>query len=153
VIGFAVMINKNGFPVSFLVAVFLATLLFAAPPCHAKEAAHGSEKGGEGGSAEGKGGEFVLMEPIIVNLASEKGKRFLKISIQLEPGSPATAQEITNRLPQVKDTLITVLSSKTSEELLTVEGKFALKEQIRARINNIIASGVKNVFFVEFVIQ
>lgn len=93
------------------------------------------------------------MEPIIVNLASEGGRRYLKVSLQLEPGKAETTQEITSHQTQIIDTLITVLSSKTAEELLTVEGKIRLKEQILTRLNGILTSGVKNVFFVEFVIQ
>jgi flagellar FliL protein len=126
----------------------------------AKEAKseHGAapaEKGGEGESlAEGKLGQFVSLEPFIVNLASEGGKRYLKVSLQLELGKQETAQEVTNHMPQIKDTVITVLSSKSSDELLTVEGKFKLKEQIVTRVNTLLTTGVvKNVFFVEFVIQ
>ncbi|MBI5178362.1 MAG: flagellar basal body-associated FliL family protein [Nitrospinae bacterium] len=121
----------------------------------------GGEKGepaaeGEGGGEENgaKLGVFVSLEPFIVNLASEEGKRYLKVAIQLELGKAESAQEVTNRMPQIKDAVITVLSSKSSEELLTIEGKFKLKEQILTRINNLLTSGVvKNVFFVEFVIQ
>lgn len=141
------MINKRRFPISFFAIAFLTALLLAAPSVHA------SKKGEEGGGAEGKSGGFVQMEPIIVNLASDNGKRLLKITIQLEPARAETAQEISSRQPQVIDALITVLSSKTADGLLTVEGKARLKEQILGSLNNIVTGGVKSVYFVEFVIQ
>lgn len=121
---------------------------------HGEPAAEGEGEGGGGEENGAKLGVFVSLEPFIVNLASEGGKRYLKVAIQLELGKAESAQEVTNRMPQIKDAVITVLSSKSSEELLTIEGKFKLKEQILTRINNLLTSGVvKNVFFVEFVIQ
>ncbi|MDH5541871.1 MAG: flagellar basal body-associated FliL family protein [Nitrospinota bacterium] len=99
-------------------------------------------------------GEMVAFEPFIVNLSGDEGKRFLKVTMQVELNNPKVAEELANRMPQVKDMVITVLSSKTVDEILTVEGKFKLKEQILTRINSRIKTGVvKNVYFVEFVIQ
>ena len=99
-------------------------------------------------------GEMVAFEPFIVNLSGDEGKRFLKVTMQVELNNPKVADELANRMPQVKDMVITVLSSKTVDDILTVEGKFKLKEQILTRINSRIKTGVvKNVYFVEFVIQ
>lgn len=125
-----------------------------APAAPGKEGEKGGEKGGEAGGGEGKMGVFLSLDPVIVNLASDAGKRYLKVTMQLELAKPEMGLEVNNRMPQIKDAIITVLSSKSSEELLTIEGKFQLKEQILTRINNVTSGGVvKNVFFVEFVIQ
>lgn len=117
----------------------------------------GGEASGEAGGAEGGAGQMgvlVSLDPFIVNLASDAGKRYLKITIQLELARPGMANEVTNRMPQIKDAVITVLSSKAADDLLTIEGKFRLKEQVLTRINNLLTTGVvKNIFFVEFVIQ
>lgn len=122
---------------------------------HGGGEAKGGEKGGGGESGgEGKMGLFVSLDPFIVNLASDAGKRYLKVTMQLELARPEMTNEVNNRMPQIKDAIITVLSSKPAEELLTIEGKFRLKEQVLTRVNNLLTSGVvKNVFFVEFVIQ
>jgi len=102
----------------------------------------------------GKLGDMVALDPIIVNLSGESGKRYLKITMQLEMNNASLAEEINNKIPQIKDAIITVLSSKGTDELLTVEGKFLLKEQLLTRVNSLLSSGVvKNVYFVEFVIQ
>lgn len=144
------MIGKNR--ISVLGIAFLAILLLGAPVVHAakKEAKHGGE---EGGGGEGASGGLVQLDPIIVNLASDNGRRLLKVTIQIEPARGEAVQEIANRQPQVIDALITVLSSKTTDDLLTAEGKIRLKEQILSRLNSIVAAGVKNVYFVEFIIQ
>lgn len=121
---------------------------------HGGGEAKGGEHGGGESGGEGKMGLFVSLDPFIVNLASDAGKRYLKVTMQLELARPEMTNEVNNRMPQIKDAIITVLSSKPAEELLTIEGKFRLKEQVLTRVNNLLTSGVvKNVFFVEFVIQ
>lgn len=115
----------------------------------------GGEKGGEGeAGGAGNMGVLVSLDPFIVNLSSDAGKRYLKLTMQLELARPGMANEVTNHMPQIKDAIITVLSSKSADDLLTIEGKFRLKEQVLTRINNLLTTGVvKNIFFVEFVIQ
>ncbi len=99
-------------------------------------------------------GIVTALDPFIVNLSDEAGKRYLKVTMQLELDNEKLNEEITNKMPQIKDSIITVLSSKTTDDLLTIDGKFKLKEQIQTRVNVLLKTGVvKNVFFVEFVIQ
>lgn len=99
-------------------------------------------------------GVVTALDPFIVNLADEAGKRYLKVTMQLELDSEKLSEEVANKMPQIKDSIITVLSSKNTDDLLTVDGKFKLKEQIQTRINVLLKNGVvKNVYFVEFVIQ
>ncbi len=99
-------------------------------------------------------GDVLALDAFIVNLAGESGKRYLKITMQLEMNNSTLAEEIQNKMPQIKDSVITVLSSKTTDDLLTIEGKFLLKEQLLTRVNSLLRTGVvKNVYFVEFVIQ
>lgn len=115
------------------------------------------KKTAEETTAEDEGamiGVVTPLDPFIVNLSDTAGKRYLKITIQLELSDELLNQELHNKMPQIKDSVITVLSSKTSDDVLTIEGKFKLKEQILARINKLLKTGVvKNVYFVEFVIQ
>lgn len=99
-------------------------------------------------------GPMLPLEPFIVNLAEPGGKRFIKVTMEMELGSKEMDAEFKNKLPQFKDHIITVLSSKTMDEVITAEGKFKLKEEIMARINQNLKTGVvKNVFFTEFVVQ
>ncbi|GMT41744.1 MAG: hypothetical protein IEMM0002_0155 [bacterium] len=111
-----------------------------------------ADKAKEGDAA--KIGDVIAIDPFIVNLSDDSGKRYLKVSMQFELGDPLLAEELTNKMPQIKDTIITVLSDKASDDVLTVGGKRKLKEQILTRVNIMLKSGmVKNIFFVEFVIQ
>lgn len=101
-----------------------------------------------------KKGIVVPGPTLIVNLADRTVPRFLKVSLVFEVDGPVTASEIIEKEPIVKDALITLLSSKTMQEVLGVENMQVLKEEIVARLNSILDSGlVLNVYFTEFVVQ
>jgi flagellar FliL protein len=99
-------------------------------------------------------GPILPLEPFIVNLAEAGGKRFIKITMEIELSSKELEVEVKGRIPQFKDHIITVLSSKAMDEVITAEGKFKLKEEIMARLNQNLKGGtVRNIFFTEFVVQ
>ena len=90
----------------------------------------------------------------VVNLADKDADRYLKVTIILEIENEQVKQEVEKRLPQIKDSITTLLFTKTSRELRTAEGVEKLKEEILRRVNAILPlGGVKNVYFTDFVIQ
>ncbi len=90
----------------------------------------------------------------VVNLADKDADRYLKVTIILEIENEQVKQEVEKRLPQIKDSITTLLFTKTSRELKTAEGVEKLKEEILRRVNAILPlGGVKNVYFTDFVIQ
>ena len=106
-------------------------------------------------SAESKGlGVLFPLDPFIINLLDPAGKRYLKVRIELELSSKDLEAQVKERMPQIKDGLLILLSSKTYEEIETVEGKLRLRQEIVARINSFLTSGrVQNIYFTEFVVQ
>jgi flagellar FliL protein len=91
---------------------------------------------------------------IIVNLADQEAQKYLKVQIALELSSPKLEEEIKKREPQIKDIIISVLSSKTMADVSNPQGKIALKQEIMKRINLSLVEGeVTDMFFSEFVIQ
>ncbi len=95
---------------------------------------------------------MMPLEPFILNLA-EHG-RFLKLTIQLELNDAATQPTVTEKIPQLRDAIITLVSSKSAESLSSPEGKFLLKDEILLRANQAIGKDVfKNLYFTEFVMQ
>lgn len=68
----------------------------------------------------------------------------------------AFPHELEGRLPIIKDAILRVLSSKRSEQVLTVEGKAAIKEEIMEAVNEAIGyeePPIVNVYFTEFIVQ
>ncbi|TLD80299.1 flagellar basal body-associated protein FliL [Helicobacter sp. MIT 11-5569] len=100
-------------------------------------------------------GPMYPLDQFIVNLlASGGGKRYLKTSIALELSLADMQAELDTKRDVLRDTIITVLSSKTFEEVQTVKGKQKLKEEIMERLNEFLVDGrVVNMFFTEFVVQ
>ncbi len=101
--------------------------------------------------------EVGIMYPLdlfTVNLLSESGRRYLKVEMNLELEGEELAVELDTKKPVLRDIIIRILSSKSLEEISTVKGKETLKEQIVSELNTRIKDGkIKNVYFVDFVVQ
>jgi flagellar FliL protein len=128
-----------------------------------EESAEGDKKGEEGG--EGADGEkeeelppdvgvMFTMDPFVVNLAGSKGKRFLKVTTTLELSSPEVNPEFEENLQKITDSILVLLSSKSFEDVYSVQGKFKLKDEITTRVNRFLVVGhVKDAYFTEFIVQ
>ncbi|MBF0110255.1 MAG: flagellar basal body-associated FliL family protein [Magnetococcales bacterium] len=99
-------------------------------------------------------GEMYKLEPFVVNLSEPRGNRYLKASIELEMDTEALKAELERRKAQLRDTVLQLLTSKSSQELQAMEGKFRLRDELLSRINAMLVNGtVTRVYFTEFVIQ
>ena len=94
------------------------------------------------------------VEPFIVNLADMAEVRYLKLTVKLELDSQEASAELTGRMPQVRDTILVLLTSKDSASIRSTQGKFQLRDEITQRINSILPKpSVRTVYFTEFVVQ
>lgn len=94
------------------------------------------------------------LEPFVVNITGHEYARYLKLKIELEAESPAAVAELESRLPQLRDAVILLLSSKRLSDITDFEGKALLKQDILDRINGLLETGkVRDVLFTEFVVQ
>ena len=67
-------------------------------------------------------------------------------------------EKVKMHMPEVRDALLRLLSSKSPEELATTEGKDKLASEVQGSVNEILgvkkaAKGVKKVLFNAFIIQ
>lgn len=110
-------------------------------------------------SAKSKPEELRIIYPLesfIVNLMDNtgSGKRYLKATIELEIGGEAEKKKLESYKTQMKDTVLMLLSSRSFEEIKTVEGKLDLKQVILFRINQMMGENiVQKIYFTEFVVQ
>lgn len=123
----------------------------------------------------------VTLEPFVVNLADSQ--HFLKVTIALrydpalldpepvveEEGEAAGGggaggehidhnlpDKLLDRVPMINDAIIHILSSKRTEDVLTLEGKEELKEELLDAVNE--ATGLEEgpivaIYFNEFIVQ
>jgi flagellar protein FliL len=125
------------------------------------EEAKGEVAKGEVAEAEATpdGPSSAVLYPLksfVVNLADKPKGRYLKVTLAL-----VTKKSIESRfekdalaLASVQDRIITVLTSKTVDDLLTADGKFLLKQELTLQINSILGDGsVQDIYFADFIIQ
>lgn len=94
------------------------------------------------------------LDPFVVNVTGDGYNRFLKLRVELETSDTQLKEEIDARLPQVRDALIVLLSSKQLSDITDFEGKALLKEDILERVNDLLETGsVRSILFTEFVVQ
>lgn len=117
----------------------------------AKADGHG---GAEGSAAAGAPGLIFETEPFIVNLADAPDIRYLKLTVKLEVQNETVLASLSGRVPQLRDTILVLLSSKDAASIRTPQGKFQLRDEITQRINALLPKpGVKTVYFTDFVVQ
>lgn len=116
------------------------------------------EHGGGHGGGHG-GSKAPVMEPFVVNLADPGSRRYLRLNLKLELKKPGESEPLLEaRMPQVRDAVLMLLSGKTTDQLLSVEGKAALREELIGKLNTVLKKkglkkAVKNLYFTEFLIQ
>jgi len=129
-----------------------------APPAeeHAAEAPAEGEGGHGGGEGAAKAQEGLVSIPtFVVNLADPGGRRYLKLTLDVEVKGPGAVGEMEKNMSKIRDAILLLLSSKKNEDLNTMEGKISLRREIAERINQSLGGEPKvaRVYFTEFVIQ
>jgi flagellar FliL protein len=144
-----------------------AWLLMSSPDKSKKAKGHGDEEvaadaeGEEGDGEEAQEDEahppvYEKLEQFTVNLADQE--TYLQTEIQLLVATPEVQAKIKERMPEVRDAMIRLLSSKTPEELSLPDGKTKLAEEVQKEVNAVLgvkkkSLGVKKVLFGAFIIQ
>lgn len=99
-------------------------------------------------------GPLFSLETFIVNLADEGRSRYLRVTMDLELAQPEDADKLSDRLSQVRDSILMILPSKRFDDIASMEGKVALRDEIITKLNGLYAQNVvTNIFFTEFVVQ
>ncbi|MEJ5300795.1 MAG: flagellar basal body-associated FliL family protein [Thermodesulforhabdaceae bacterium] len=94
------------------------------------------------------------LDTFLVNLADPGGKRYLKVTMELELDNQKVVEEISKETPRIRDVILTVLSSKEFDEISTLPGKMTLKKELITKINASLKTGtVINIYFTEFLVQ
>ncbi len=130
---------------------FAAYKFYLAPKKAAEAKKEGQQKPME---LEKLVGPVIPLKTFIINLADDSGNRYLKVTVELEVNNGKAEEELKKRLHEVRDGLITVLTSKTFRQIRSATGKAALRDEIVAKVNTMLTSGqVKKAFFTDFVVQ
>ena len=101
-----------------------------------------------------KMGPIFRMDTMIVNLADQDGKRYLRITMEFEISSEELIPEIEKRMPQIRDAILMILPTKQYVDIGTTEGKIQLRDELMANLNLLLKTGsIVTIYFSEFVVQ
>jgi flagellar protein FliL len=101
---------------------------------------------------------FVSLEPMTVNLQPGGRNRFLHAAVTLKVPDAKSQALVTQYLPEVRSRLLTVLSNRASDALITPEEKARLSAEIMASLNqplvaNLPSLRISAVMFTTFMLQ
>lgn len=134
---------------------FFGWKMYAGKSAEGKNAEEKTQGAREKG--ENKEEKYIYpLEPFLVNLTdkSGSGKRYLKAAIEMEVGSEAGKKKVEAHKTVIKDAVLMLLSSRSYEEVGSVEGKLELKQALLSQINEALSENtVLKIYFVEFVVQ
>jgi flagellar FliL protein len=98
----------------------------------------------------------VEIPPFIVNLADTEQARYLRMTVSLGIGGEGGGSEKPEALfmTRVRNAMLAVLSEKTSEQLLTAEGKAKLRKELLSAARAASEEPeVKAIYITDFIIQ
>ena len=99
---------------------------------------------------------LVKMDPFIVNLADEGGKRFLRASIQLVVEDEKEAKEFEEKpvlTMGARSAIVNTLTTQTAESLGTPEGKEELRMLLKEHVSEALKMEIVDVLLSDFVVQ
>lgn len=98
--------------------------------------------------------QTATLDTFLVNLADPLGKRYIKVTFEVELADPKITEELTRQKPKIRDSIIMLLSSKTFADLAPPQSKEELKVEITNRLNLILGGPkVTRIFITDIVIQ
>ncbi|MDJ0990387.1 MAG: flagellar basal body-associated FliL family protein [Desulfobacterales bacterium] len=99
-------------------------------------------------------GAMFPLDTFVVNLADEKSKRYLRVTMQIELKEGEPVEILEQRLVQVRDIILMILPTKRFQEIRTADGKTLLRQEMMTRLNTLLKQEViNNIYFTEFVVQ
>lgn len=99
-------------------------------------------------------GPMVNIDEFIVNIISGDVAHYVKASITVELTNVEVQAEVAQRMPQMRDAILLLISNKTYEELQDLQGKKQLKAELTGKINSFLQTGqVTSIYFTNFVVQ
>jgi len=152
----AVLLLVLGVPVYFWVRSHTHTTptaaMFGQEEEFQKLVPEGSQEEDELDEDEEALGALFPLDTFVVNLAG--GKNYLRCQVQVEFKERDVPKRFYVRLVPIRDGVIRILSSRTPSELMSHEGKEALKQALKEMMNDVLKKEeVKNIYFTQFVVQ
>ncbi|MDI1338837.1 flagellar basal body-associated protein FliL [Polaromonas sp.] len=101
---------------------------------------------------------FIALEPMTVNLQPNGRNRFLHVAVTLKAPDVKSQALVTQYLPEVRSRLLSALSNRAGESLVTPEERAQLAADIMTTLNQPFAANlpslkISSVMFTTFMLQ
>lgn len=100
---------------------------------------------------------FINLETFTVNLQPEVGDQYLQVTLAVKATDDAVSEQMKLHMPEIRNRLLLLLSSKSPSALLTTEGKVQLAADILGEVKKPLPEALREhvgaVYFTSFVIQ
>ena len=112
-----------------------------------------------GGGGGGAASNYLPIDPpFVVNINNGNGFSFLQVNTELKLSDPTFGAMVQHHMAAIRHMMIMLLSSQTTEQVKTLEGKEQLREQALEAIQAVLEqetgdTGVEAVYFTGFIIQ
>lgn len=111
---------------------------------------------GHGGSAKAatlQPARFIKLNSTVLNLADPSGGSYLRLGVSLALHSKVSDTDDATQTV-ARDLMVTIASSKTSDQLLTPTGKAELKQELlKALQKRLPNADITDIYFDEFLVQ
>ena len=98
--------------------------------------------------------QVVELQPFIVNLADDSEPRYLRMTVSVGLAESGEAKPDPLFTTKVRTAMLAVLTSKRSEEILTVEGKATLRKELLGAARAAVSEPeVHAIYITDFIVQ
>lgn len=150
------VVKKQASPV----AVSAGATAAAAEGEHGEKAGEHGEEKSEHGEEKGHKGEkegpspMLKLESFVIQLKGGESERYVRVAFDLELKSEAGKEAVTNRMSQVRDSVIAFFSDRTLDELRGSDGMDHVKLTLLKRLDSVVPGHhIKAIYITDFIIQ
>ncbi len=96
---------------------------------------------------------LVAVPEFTTNISDVAGNRYLKVEVSVELGDKKNAESVKTFMPIIRDSILTILTSKTVADL-DVRNRGNIKQEIQVDLNKKLGKDyIKNIYFTNFIMQ
>jgi flagellar FliL protein len=112
----------------------------------------------EDGAADGPALYLALDPAFVVNFQGQGRAKFLQVSVEVMTRDQGILEAIQQHMPAIRNNLILLFSNQDYDNVSTIDGKEALREEALEEVQSILEEetgdpGVEAVYFTSFVMQ
>ncbi|MEE9336961.1 MAG: flagellar basal body-associated FliL family protein [Methylococcaceae bacterium] len=101
---------------------------------------------------------YDMKKSLIVNFPKGSGASLIQVSVSLLVKGEETIEVLKKHEPMIRNNLLMAISAKGSKNLMTIEGKEALRDEMLKVVGEVMEKMTKknkvtNIFFTSFVMQ